>query len=184
MRIIIAITGASGSIYARQLINSVLKSSEIREVALIISRCGAEVMKYEGIEAIFDDSRVVIFNNEDMFSPVASGSAGYNSMVVIPCSMGTLGRVATGVSSDLISRAADVMIKERRRVIFVARETPLSLIHLRNMLSITESGGIILPASPSFYSHPNGVEELCMTVTERIVSLLGIDAPHFQWGIK
>ena len=182
MKIIVAVTGASGSVYAKQLVENILKSSEVQEVALVVSRCGGEVMKYEDIEILTEDSRIVVLNNNDMFSPIASGSAGYDAMVVTPCSMGTLSRIAMGTSSDLISRAADVMLKERRRLILVTRETPLSLIHLRNMLSVTESGGVILPASPSFYSHPKSLEELCMTVTERVIQLLGIDATHFKWG--
>ena len=184
MKIIVAVTGASGSIYARQLVENLLRCEEVREVALIVSRCGREVMEYEESEITLKDSRITIFDNDDMFSPVASGSSGYDAMVVTPCSMGTLSRVAMGISSDLISRAADVVLKERRRLILVTREAPLSQIHLRNMLSITESGGIILPASPSFYSHPKSIEELCMTVTERVIQLLGIDAPHFKWGEK
>ena len=182
MRIIVAITGASGSIYARQLVESILKSEQVKEVALVVSRCGVEVMKYEESEILMGDPRIVVFDNDDMFSPVASGSAGYDTMVVVPCSMGTLSRIAMGISSDLISRAADVMLKERKRLILVTRETPLSLIHLRNMVSVTESGGIVLPASPSFYSHPTDVEEVCLTVTERVVQLMEIDASHFQWG--
>ncbi len=182
MKIIIAVTGASGSVYARQLVESILKNKEVKEVALIVSRCGDEVMKYEENEIAMDDPRITKYDNNDMFSPVASGSAGYDAMVVTPCSMGTLSRIAMGTSSDLLSRAADVMLKERRRLILVTRETPLSMIHLRNMLSVTESGAVVLPASPSFYSHPKSIEEVCMTVTERVIQLLGIEAPHFNWG--
>ena len=103
-------------------------------------------------------------------------------MVVVPSSVGTLGRVASGVSQTLIERAADVMLKERRRLIFVLRETPLSLIHLRNMVTVTEAGAIVLPASPSFYSNPQTIEEACNTVTERVISLLGITSQRYQWG--
>ena len=183
MKIIVAVTGASGSIYSRQLVENLLKCEDVTEVALVISRRGSEVMKHEEVEIVMGDSRVRVFDNDDMFSAVASGSAGYDAMVVVPCSMGTLGRVAMGISSDLISRAADVILKERKRLILVTREAPLSPIHLRNMLSITESGGVVMPASPSFYSKPKEIDELCMTVTERVIQLLGIDAPHFQWGV-
>ena len=116
-----------------------------------------------------------------MFDAAASGSADYDAMVVIPCSMGSLGRIASGVSTDLVCRAADVMLKERRRLILCTRETPLSLIHIKNMERVTLAGGIILPASPSFYSRPSSLEELCDTVVERVLAHLGVDAPHFQW---
>ena len=117
-----------------------------------------------------------------MFASVASGSAAWDAMVVVPSSVGTLGRVASGVSQTLIERAADVMLKERRQLIFVLRETPLSLIHLRNMVTVTEAGAIVLPASPSFYSNPQTIEEACNTVTERVISLLGITSQRYQWG--
>lgn len=184
MRVIVAVTGASGSIYAVQLIDSLLKSAQVDEVAIIRSRCGEEVMEFEGQELTICDPRITTFDNDDMFSAVASGSAGYDAMVVVPCSMGSLSRISMGTSSDLISRAADVMLKERRQLILVTREAPLSLIHLRNMVTVTESGGVVLPASPSFYSHPEGIEELCMTVTERVMQMLRVDAPHYQWGRK
>jgi 4-hydroxy-3-polyprenylbenzoate decarboxylase len=119
-----------------------------------------------------------------MFASVASGSAQWDAMVVVPSSVGTIGRVASGVSQTLIERAADVMLKERRRLIFVVRETPYSLIHIRNMATLTEAGAIILPAAPSFYSHPQDIESLCLTVTERVLSLLGIEGDFYSWGDK
>ena len=117
-----------------------------------------------------------------MYAPPASGSASWDAMVVIPSSVGTAGRIAAGVSSTLIERAADVILKERRRLILVVRETPLSLIHLRNFTTITEAGGIILPASPSFYSNPQDIESLCRTVVERVTALVGLKTPRYEWG--
>ena len=117
-----------------------------------------------------------------MFAPTASGSARYDAMIIVPASMGTIGRIASGVSLSLIERSADVMLKERRRLICVVRETPYSLIHLRNMTMITEAGGIIFPASPSFYFNPQNIEALTMTVSTRAVELLGIQVPHREWG--
>ena len=117
-----------------------------------------------------------------MFAAVASGSAAYDAMVVVPASMGSVGRIASGVSLSLIERAADVMLKERRRLIVVVRETPYSLIHLRNMTTLTEAGAIILPASPSFYSHPQTITEAALTVVERIVAHLGVVLPRYKWG--
>jgi 4-hydroxy-3-polyprenylbenzoate decarboxylase len=115
-------------------------------------------------------------------APFASGSAGYHALVVIPCSMGTLGRIAAGISDDLITRAADVQLKERRKLILVTRETPLNLIQIRNMATVTEAGGIICPATPSFYSLPTNMEELALTVVHRVVDLLGLNIDSYRWG--
>jgi len=123
-----------------------------------------------------------VFENDNMFASPASGSARWDAMVVVPSSVGTIGRVASGVSQTLIERAADVMLKERRRLIFVVRETPYSLVHLRNMTALTEAGAVILPATPSFYSLPQSVEEVCRTVTERITTMLGIEVKRYEWG--
>lgn len=182
MKIIVAITGASGSIYARQLIDKLNASEQVTEVAIIMSRYGAEVMNYENQEIVIKGTKTILYDNDDMFASVASGSSDYDAMVLVPCSMGSLARIAQGVSSDLISRAGDVMLKERKKIMFVVRETPLSLIHLRNMVAITEAGGIIVPATPSMYSHPENIEELCNTVTERIMQLLKIDTKRYKWG--
>ncbi len=122
------------------------------------------------------------YNPADLFAPMASGSAGYDTMIICPCTMGTLGRIASGVSSDLLTRAADVMLKERKKLILVPRETPLSLIHLSNMKFITEAGAIICPASPSFYSKPATIEALAMTVVDRILTLAGFEIETFNWG--
>lgn len=182
-RIILAITGASGSVYARLLMEQLLAQEAVEEVALVFSANGAAVAEYEGQRiAAVDDPRVQIFDNGDMFAAPASGSAGYDAMVIVPCSMGTVGRVANGVSGDLISRAADVMLKERRMLVVVPRETPLNTIHLRNLTTLSECGAVVVPASPSFYSLPDDMEALCMTVVERVVALLGFDSPHYQWG--
>ena len=116
--------------------------------------------------------------------PPASGSARYDAMIVVPCSVGTAGRIASGVSQTLIERAADVMLKERRRLILVVRETPLSLIHLRNLTALAECGAVVLPAAPSFYARPADIESLCATVTERIVALVCPEAEHYEWGAE
>jgi 4-hydroxy-3-polyprenylbenzoate decarboxylase len=122
------------------------------------------------------------FSNDDMFASPASGSAAWDAMVVVPCSMGCVGRIASGVSSDLIARAADVMLKEGRTLIVVPRETPLGLIHLRNLTTLAEAGAVVMPASPSFYSRPEEIEAVCATVVERIMARLGIDTPRYEWG--
>lgn len=181
MKIIVAVTGASGAIYARQCLERLLQCNDVEQIALIMSRRGEEVAHYEGI-TLPQDQRIVCYSVDDMFAPTASGSARYDAMIIVPASMGTIGRIASGVSLSLIERSADVMLKERRRLICVVRETPYSLIHLRNMTTLTEAGAIILPASPSFYSHPRNIEELAATVTERVLTHAGIDLPHYQWG--
>ena len=126
------------------------------------------MLAHEGV-VLPEDGRIRLFGNDDLFAPPASGSARYDAMVVVPSTVGTVGRVAAGAAQSLIERAADVMVKERRRLVFVVRETPLSLIHL-------------LPACPSFYAGAQDVEALCGTVADRAVALLGVDAEHYEWG--
>lgn len=180
MKIIVAITAASGAIYARQLLDELISSPQVKQIALITSSNAEAVAATEGVE-FAQSEKIVRYNNNDLFASPASGSARWDSMIIIPSSVGTVGRLAAGVSQSLIERAADVMLKERRRLIVVVRETPLSLIHLRNMTTLTEAGAIILPASPSFYSRPESIEQLCRTVTERALSLLGVECDHYEW---
>ena len=125
-----------------------------------------------------------VFENDDFNAPFASGSARFDTMIIIPCSMGTLARIASGTSSDLITRAADVILKERRKLICVVRDTPYNLIHIRNMETITQAGGIICPASPSFYSRPKTIEALAATVVDRVIDLAGLDLKSFRWGTE
>ncbi len=179
--IIVAVTGASGSIYARLVLERLIASNEVGYMGLIISRRGAEVAAWERV-ALPEDPRIVRFDNDDMFASPASGSARWDSMAVVPCSMGCAGRIASGAGGDLIARAADVMLKEGRPLILVPRETPLNLIHLRNLTALSEAGAAVLPASPSFYSHPATVEEVCATVADRIISRLGIAHDGYEWG--
>ena len=180
MRILVAITAASGGIYARQLLEMLLASPKVERIGLILSRHAAEVLQWEGI-TLPDGEKIERFENDDLFASPASGSARWEAMVICPSSVGTAGRIASGVSSTLIERAADVMLKERRRLLVVLRESPLSLIHLRNLTTLTEAGAIILPASPSFYAHPPSIEELCQSVSERILSLLGLPFKGYVW---
>jgi 4-hydroxy-3-polyprenylbenzoate decarboxylase len=148
----------------------------------VFSENGARVWKYE----LDEDPRVPPsfkrFENSDLFAAPASGSAGYTHMIICPCSMATLARIANGISTDLIARAADVMLKERRRLILVIREMPYSLVHIRNMETITLAGGIICPASPAFYTLPKDIGEAVNSVTEKIISVAGFDAPMYRWG--
>lgn len=181
MKIIIAITGASGAIYACQCLNILVAHPNVERIALILSDHAEDVMRAEGVE-LPQSERIERFDNSDMWASVASGSARWDSMIIVPASMGTVGRIASGISRTLIERASDVMLKERRKLVVVVRESPYSLIHLRNMTTLTEAGGIILPASPSFYFKPQSIEELCMTTSLRAIEMAGVDVAHRQWG--
>ena len=181
MKIIVAITGASGAIYARQALEILVAHPAVERIALILSDHSADVVRAEGVE-LPQSERIERFSNDDMWASVASGSARWDAMLIIPSSMGTVGRIAAGISRTLIERAADVMLKERRRVVVVVRESPYSLIHLRNMTTLTEAGAIILPASPSFYFNPSTIEELCLTTTLRALEMAGVDVDHRHWG--
>lgn len=181
MKIIVAITAASGAIYARQLLEKLSTSEEVERVAVIYSSNARAVVVHER-ERMPQSPKFEEYDNDNMFASPASGSARWDAMVVVPSSVGTVGRVASGVSQTLIERAADVMLKERRRLIFVVRETPYSLIHLRNMTALTEAGAVILPATPSFYSLPQDIEAVCQTVTERVTAMLGLSGERYEWG--
>ena len=183
-KIVIAITGASGSIYAKSLINSLNNKSiqsQIDEINIVLSSNAKDVWLHE--LGSFNETEIpfIIYGKNDFNAPFASGSAGFDTMIIIPCSMGTLGRIAHGISNDLISRAADVILKERRKLILVTRETPLNLIHINNMKTITEAGGIVCPATPSFYSKAKTINELVQTVTDRVLSLADIETNSYKW---
>ena len=178
--IVVAVTAASGAIYARLTLEALLRSSDVGHIALIYSTHAAEVAEFED-ERMPEDERISVYRNDDMFAPPASGSAAFDAMIVVPCSAGTLGRIASGVSQTLIERAADVMLKERRPLVLALREATYSLIHLRNMATVTECGAVVIPASPSFYSRPKSIEELCGTVVERILQHAGVESEHYEW---
>ena len=185
IKLIVGVTGASGAIYAKVLFDSLLQlNDQLAKVAVLFSDNAKGVWKYELGNSDYEKLPFTFYQKDDFYSPVASGSAGFDAMIIVPCSMGTLGRIASGVSNDLMTRAADVMLKERRKLVLVARETPLSLIHINNMKTVTEAGGIICPATPSFYSRPKTIEEIAATVTNRALSLAGFELDGFRWGEK
>lgn len=182
-KILIAITGASGSIYPAQMIDKLLQLKDQWEALAVVATDNAmEVWQVEMQETFQQREGVQYFGKNDFSAPFASGSGQYDTMIIAPCSMGTLGRIANGISNDLITRAADVILKERRKLICVARETPYNLVHIQNMEKITLAGGIICPATPSFYSLPQTIEELAATVTDRVLDLAGFDIQSFRWG--
>jgi len=181
-KIVVGITGASGQIYAKILLDILaLRSAEFAEIAVVFTQTGKKVFDYETGEDISKYKHIKIYYNDDLFAPFASGSATYDSLLVVPCSMGMMARIAGGYANSLIARTADVMLKERRRLIIVARETPLNLIHIRNMEQITLAGGIICPASPSFYSKPQSIYDLARTVVERVMRLANIEIDGYEW---
>ena len=182
-KIIISVTGASGSIYAKVLLDKLtLLQDQIECVGIIMSDNAKFVWEKELENTDYKNYPFIFYQKQDFMAPFASGSANYNTMIICPCSMGTMGRIASGISNDLCTRAADVILKERRKLIIVARETPLSLMHINNMKTITESGGIICPATPSFYSNPNNFEELAATVIDRVLTLSGLKNNSYSWG--
>lgn len=182
-KIVVAVTGASGSIYAKLLLNKLqLLSDQISEVAVVMSDNAKQVWQFELDDESYNDLPFKFYAKHDFMAPFASGSARFDTMIIVPCSMGTMGRIASGVSDDLISRAADVILKERRKLILVARDMPISLIHIRNMQTVTEAGGIICPAMPSYYSKPQTIEDLAMTVVNRVIDLAGLNNESYRWN--
>jgi 4-hydroxy-3-polyprenylbenzoate decarboxylase len=195
-QIIVAITGASGSVYGLRLTEELLKAD--CRVALLLTKAGLDVLRYEtGLEwegttsarkqlmrDYFGGSKKLDhYDEKDLFAPVASGSSAPDAMVIAPCSMGTAGRIAAGGGENLIERAADVVLKERRHLVVVPRETPLNLIHLENLLTLARAGAQILPAMPAFYHKPKKIEELVDFVVGKILDSLGIKHRLFQrWG--
>ncbi|MDR1153590.1 MAG: UbiX family flavin prenyltransferase [Bacteroidales bacterium] len=184
LNIIVAVTGASGSVYAGLLLEELRRfrsAGQIGQAGIVFSEKAKEVWAHE-IGPFQNRFPFTVYNNSDFNAPFASGSSLYDVMIVCPCSMGTMGRIANGLSDTLITRAADVMLKERRRLILAVRETPVHLIHINNMQILAQAGAIIAPASPSFYSHPQSVEELAMTVVGRLLQLTGLRKETYRWG--
>ena len=191
-----AVSGASGALYAVRFLRQATRHFD--EIYLILSENAAAVYRQEMGETLVSPysagrypggdmgaGKIIFVPSKDYFTPPASGSFRHMGMVIIPCSMGTIGRIAGGVSNDLTTRAADVCLKERRRLILVARETPLNLIHLRNMVAVTEAGAIVLPAVPSFYTRPQTVEDLVDTVVARVLQNLGVaQTLQRQWMVE
>ena len=181
-KIVLAVTGASGSIYALKLLEKI-QQLELppEEVAVIFSDTARKIWESETSKKYSPVTPEKEYDNNTYYAPFASGSSLYDTMIICPASMGTAGRIANGTSDDLITRTADVMLKERRRLIIVPRETPYNLIHLDNMKKLTLTGAIICPASPSFYSNPQTIDDLVMTVVNRIMDLAGFENNPYRW---
>ena len=182
-KILVAITGASGSVYSKVLLDKLFTiKNQWEELSVVLTTNAKEVWKTELGNEDYKNYPAKFYSQQDFNAPFASGSGKYNTMIIIPCSMGTLGRIATGISNDLISRAADVVLKERRKLICVVRDTPYNLIHIRNMETVTLAGGIICPATPSFYSRPSTIEEAAATVVDRVIDLADLRIDTYRWG--
>lgn len=194
-RLIVAVTGASGALYAVRFLRQAARHYD--DIYVMLSGNAPAVFEtetgrhltapytaadYLGTDAAYDN--IHFLDRFDYFTPPASGSFVHEGMVIIPCSLGTLGRIAHGISNDLTTRAADVCLKERRKLILVARDTPLNLIQLRNMVAVTEAGAIVLPAAPAFYHQPKTIEDLVDTVVARVLQNLGIPQDiQPQWAV-
>jgi len=180
-KIVLGIGGSSGSIYAKLLMDK-LATIEGITVGVVMSKNA--ILNWEIELGTFkqEDYPFVFYDKTDFMAPFASGSARYDTMIICPSSMGLMARVASGLSNDLLTRSADVMLKERRKLIIVPRETPYNLIHLENMVKLTKAGAIICPATPSFYSRPKNLEEICLTVVDRVMDLANLPVDTFRWN--
>lgn len=187
-KIVVAVGGSSGSIYAKVLFDRLVQlKDQIEKVGIVMSENAKynwqlELKNQSYEQYLTKNTPFNAFDKMDFMAPFASGSAKYETMIVCPCSMGLMARIAAGISNDLTTRAADVILKERRKLILVIRDTPYNLIHINNMKAVTEAGGIICPASPSFYSNPQTFEELAGTVVDRVLDLAGFDLKSYRWG--
>ena len=183
LKIVVAVTGASGAIYAKVLFDRLQSlHDQIETVGVCMSDNAKDVWKFELGNELYTNYQFQFYDKNNFMAPFASGSASYKAMIICPCSMGTLGRIATGISNDLTTRAADVILKERRKLVLITRDTPLNLIHINNMKTVTEAGGIICPASPSFYSKPTNFEQLAATVVDRAIDLVGLKNNSYRWS--
>ncbi len=191
--LILAVTGASGSIFAIEMLRALEADDRVGRVHLVISPSALRVFAEEAavagrnllVEKLLGKAsqKIVLLAHEDIGAPIASGSCPIDAMVVLPCSMGTLAGIAHGLAENLIERAADVCLKERRRLVLCVRETPLNLIHLRNMAAVTEAGATVYPVIPTFYNHPQSVEDIARNYVHRILQHIGLpQAGAYAWG--
>jgi len=191
--LILAVTGASGSIFAIEMLRALEADDRVGRVHLVISPSALRVFAEEAsvagrsllVEKLLGQSskKILLLAHEDIGAPIASGSYAIDAMVVLPCSMGTLAGIAHGVAGNLIERAADVCLKERRRLVLCVRETPLNLIHIRNMAAVTEAGATVYPVTPTFYNHPQSVQDIARNYVHRILQHIGLpQAGAYAWG--
>jgi 4-hydroxy-3-polyprenylbenzoate decarboxylase len=197
--LILAVTGASGSIFAVEMLRALESDERVGRVLLVVSPSALRVLAEEtgvsgrnslverllGCEPGGASGKITLLAHEDIGAPIASGSYPVDAMVVLPCSMGTLAGIAHGIAGNLIERAADVCLKERRRLVLCVRETPLNLIHLRNMVAVTEAGATVFPVIPTFYNHPQSVEDIARNYVHRVLQHIGLPQPGaYAWGVS
>jgi 4-hydroxy-3-polyprenylbenzoate decarboxylase len=191
--LVLAVTGASGSIFAVEMLRSIENDERVRRVHLVISpsamRVFSEEMKVGGRNTLVErllgrpSSKIELLAHEDIGAAIASGSCPVDAMIVLPCSMGTLAGIAHGIAGNLIERAADVCLKERRRLVLCVRETPLNLIQIRNMAAVTEAGATVFPVIPTFYNHPQTIQDIAQNYVHRVLQHVGLpQAGAFAWG--
>ncbi len=182
-KVIVAISGASGAIYPKTLLEELTTiEDQFEALGIIMSDNAKTVWEHEVGDKSYDQFPFPIYGKRDFSAPFASGSAKYDCMIICPCSMGTMGRIAHGVSDDLTTRAADVILKEKRQLLLMPREAPYNLIHIKNMETLLQAGATICPATPSFYRSPETIEDLVKTVTHRLLDLAGFDITTYRWG--
>ncbi len=182
MKLILGITGASGAIYAKRIIEHLNKNNDqISEVAIIFTDIAKKVWEHEIDNYKINEIPFKIYDNNNFFVSFASGSSDFDAMIICPCSMGTMGKISNSIADNLLTRTADVMLKENRKLIIVPRETPINLIHIENMKKLILAGANICPASPSFYSKPKNIDETIDTVIQKIFQLLNINLKFFEW---
>lgn len=185
---VVALSGASGMVYARRLLEVLPRAYDriyltATDNALDIMRDELQVNRLEELLPVDEQSKFCIFSSTDLHSSPASGSHRYDGMVVVPCSVGVVGRIAAGISNDLVTRAADVCLKEGRKLVLVLRETPLNLVHLKNLTLLAQAGATILPAAPAFYNKPQTVSDLVDYIVDKILCVLGVDFRLVkEWG--
>ena len=193
MNVVVAVTGASGSIFAVEMLRAVERDDRVGRVHLVVSPSAMRVFAEETgvgarnslVERLLGraSSKIDLLAHEDIGAAIASGSCPVDAMVVLPCSMGTLAGIAHGIAGNLIERAADVCLKERRRLVLCVRETPLNLIQIRNMAAVTEAGATVFPVIPTFYNHPQTVQDIAQNYVHRVLQHIGLPQPGaFTWG--
>ncbi|MCC6815516.1 MAG: UbiX family flavin prenyltransferase [Saprospiraceae bacterium] len=181
MKIVVGVSGSSGTIYAKLLLEKLIQIDDL-QLALIISDNAKKNIQNELPDFIPESYGIKIYSSNDFNAPFASGSAQWDALIVCPCSAGFMSKVSSGLADDLMSRTAQVMLKERKKLILVLRETPLSLMHIESMKLITLAGGIICPAIPSFYSRDKDLLTILSSVTNRVIDLVGLNSHSFRWG--
>jgi 4-hydroxy-3-polyprenylbenzoate decarboxylase len=181
MRIVVGITGASGTIYAQKLVEKLSKKSDLE---IVVSESGREVIRYENPQFLTDVNKYGdVYENNSFHAPIASGSHLFDAMIIVPCSMKTLGLIANGIADNLIVRAAEVCLKEKRKLILCPRETPLTPLHLENMAKLSRIGVIVAPLMPSFYTKPKTIDDMVEHVVNRLMDLLGLPEKNAKrWG--